>query len=135
EVGRGGGGSEHLDATGRVLHHAERELALVALQHEAAGDGDLAAGLGAGFEVAPTRRDLGGSARGLEAVGDGHECLVFFSWTSRNPCRVRKGSVCWMVSDTGASRCANPPVLTTLHPPSSLRNRSTMPSTSATKPY
>jgi hypothetical protein len=72
--------------------------------------------------------------RGLESIGNAHATL-FLWYTRRSPCNVKKGSTCWIVSDTGATIWARPPVATTAQSPSSFWKRRTMPSMSDAKPY
>ena len=79
------------------------------------------------------REDLAGGMGDVVTVREfAHR--MFRSCTIRRPWRVRKGSTCSIVSDTGAIRWASPPVATTLMEPNASAKRRTMPSIIAAKP-
>ena len=141
EVGGGPLQGEQLDPPGGVLEVAEGQLPLVATQHEAPGHADHHAGLLAVGQAAVGGLHGRRGGRRIEPVGNragrhvgGRVAHRLRSWTRRRPCRVRNGSTCSMVDVDGAIRWASPPVATTVQPPNSLRNRSTMPSIWAAKP-
>ena len=133
EVGGGLRHGEQLDASSGVLERTEGQLALIAAEHESPGDRHDNLRLGAGLEGAMVLDDLGGGVGDVVAIREvGHQ--LFRSCTIRRPWRVRKGSTCSIVSDTGAIRWASPPVATTLISPRASPKRRTMPSIIAAKP-